>query len=111
MPCAVATLIGPLAVALGVGTLFGLSGALAFLDQGPIRIPILILATLGALANLYTLQRARKIRLQARGAGQLEGMTALERRRTYLVLGFSTATIAIVLFEAVAHQIRHGGSP
>ena len=110
-PCAVATLIGPLAVALGVGTLFGLSGALAFLDQGPIRIPILILATLGALANLYTLQRARKIRLQARGAGQLEGMTALERRRTYLVLGFSTATIAIVLFEAVAHQIRHGGLP
>ena len=32
-PCAIATLIGPLAVILGVGWLFGLAGALTFLDQ------------------------------------------------------------------------------
>src|SRR6185503_19290072 len=45
-PCAIATLIGPLAVALGVGGLFGLAGALAFLDQSIVRVPILALATL-----------------------------------------------------------------
>ena len=104
-PCAVASLIGPLAVALGVGTLFGLSGALTFLDQGPIRLPILILATLGALANLYTLWHARQLRLQSQG--EMVGMTKLERRRTLLVLGSAVATFIIVVFEIIAHIILH----
>lgn len=106
-PCAVTTLIGPLAVALGIGTLFGLSSVLAFLDKEPVRIPVLVLATLAALANLYTVWHARKIRLQAEGAEKLGGMTALERRRTYIVLGSAIVTLAVVLFEIVAHRIQH----
>ncbi|MBI2230803.1 MAG: adenylate/guanylate cyclase domain-containing protein [Deltaproteobacteria bacterium] len=109
-PCAVTTMIGPLAVALGVGTLFGVSGALKFLDQAPVRLPILILAVLGALANLYTLWHARKLRLQAEGHGGLSVMTSLERRRTYLVLGSVVATLGIVLFEVVTHGILHGSA-
>lgn len=38
-PCAIATLIGPLAVVFGVGGLFGLAGALAFLDQSIFECP------------------------------------------------------------------------
>ncbi|HEV8342255.1 MAG TPA: adenylate/guanylate cyclase domain-containing protein [Candidatus Binatia bacterium] len=106
-PCAVTTLIGPLAVALGVGTLFGLSGVLAFLDKGPIRIPVLILATLGALANLYTLRRAREIRSRLTGAARWDGMTKLERRRFYVVLSSALITIAVVLFEVVVHRFQH----
>jgi adenylate cyclase len=102
-PCAVATLIGPLAVALGVGTLFGLGGALHFLDQNAIRLPVLILATLGALANLYTLWRARQIRV----AERLGAMTRLEKRRTAVVLATAIATFAIVGFEVIEHIIRH----
>ncbi len=107
-PCAVASLIGPLAVVLGVGTLFGLAGALTFLDQGPIRVPVLILATLGALANLYTLWHARKLRAEA--PEQMAGMTRLERRRTTLVLGSAIVTLFMVVFEIVAHIILHSGS-
>lgn len=106
-PCAMGTLIGPAAVALGVGTLFGLSGVLAFLDQGPVRIPILFVVTLGALANLYTLWRARAIRLQAKAAGGVDRMTKLERRRFYVVLGSAFITLAVVLFEVVAHHFQH----
>ena len=61
-PCAVSTLIGPLAVAVGASGLFGLAGALVFLDQSVIRLPILVLASLAAVANLYTLWHARKLR-------------------------------------------------
>ncbi len=110
-PCAVTALISPLAVALGFGTLFGLSGALIYLDKSAIRIPILILALLGALANLYTLRHARSLRLRAIAEGKEEIglMTALERRRTFLVLGSSIGAILMVVFEIVAHRIMHAG--
>ncbi|HEX2385965.1 MAG TPA: adenylate/guanylate cyclase domain-containing protein, partial [Candidatus Binatia bacterium] len=102
-PCAVATLIGPLAVGLGVATMFGLGGALRFLDQNAIRLPVLILATLAALANLYTLGRARQIR----AAERLGAMTRLEKRRTAVVLATGIATLAVVAFEVIEHIIRH----
>lgn len=109
-PCAVTTLISPLAVALGAGGLFGLSAALAFFDQSAIRIPILALATFAALANLYTLLHARKLRAEEKVPAHLKVMTALEKRRTLLVLAASLATLGIVAFEVVAHILLHGGS-
>jgi adenylate cyclase len=102
-PCAVATLIGPLAVALGVGALFGLGGALHFLDQSALRVPVLILATLGAFANLYTVYHARRLR----AAERLPEATGLERRRTAIVLTAAALTLAIVAFELIEHAIRH----
>lgn len=106
-PCAVATLIGPLAVALGVGGLFGLAGALAFFDQSIIRLPILALATLATIANLYTLWRARKLRRESRIPEHLKTMTRLEKRRTTIVLVASIVTLAAVVFEMIAHALIH----
>jgi class 3 adenylate cyclase len=109
--CAVAVLISPLAVALGFGTLFGLSSVLIYIDESAIRIPVLILAALGALANLYTLWHARNLRLQAVAEGnqQLGLMTALERRRTRFVLGSAIAVLVIVVSEILLHRVRHPG--
>jgi len=106
-PCAIATLIGPLAVAAGIGGLFGLAGALTFLDQSILRVPILFAATAAALANLYTLSRARKLRRESKVPEHLKTMTTLEKRRTTIVLSASILTLAIVLFEIVAHILRH----
>jgi class 3 adenylate cyclase len=105
-PCAVTTLISPLAVILGVGTLFGLSGALAFLDQGLVRIPVLIFAALAALANLYTLWHARQLRAQA--AERLAGMTRPEKRSAAIILVSATASLLMVVFEIIAHALYHG---
>jgi adenylate cyclase len=106
-PCAITTLIGPLAVILGIGGLFGLAGALAFLDQSIVRIPILVLATLAALANLHTLRQARALRMESKVPAHLKTMTTLEKRRTAIVLSASLATLGIVLFEVVAHILIH----
>jgi class 3 adenylate cyclase len=106
-PCAVATLIGPRAVALGVGGLFGLAGVLTFFDQSVIRIPVLALTTLAALANLYTLRQARKLRIESKVPAHLKTMTQLEKRRTVFVLSASLATLGIVLFEIFAHISLH----
>ncbi len=102
-PCAIGTLIGPLAVALGVGALFGLGGALTFLDQSALRLPVLILATLAALANLYTVYHARRLR----AAERLSEPTRLEKRRATVVLATAVLTLAIVAFELVAHAVLH----
>jgi adenylate cyclase len=107
-PCAVTTLVSPLAVAVGVGTLFGLSGVLTYLDQSPLRIPVLVVAALGALANLYTLWHARQIRREAQG--EAIGMTRLEKRQTAIVLGTAVVTLFMVVFEVIAHRILHSNS-
>jgi adenylate cyclase len=106
-PCAVVTLIGPLAVAVGAGGLFGLAGILTFLDQSALRVPVLILTTLAACANLYTLWHARTLRIEARVPAQLKTMTLLEKRRTTFVLAASVITLGIVIFEVVAHIMLH----
>jgi hypothetical protein len=87
--------------------LFGLTGALVFLDQSVIRIPILVLAAVAASANLYTLWHARKLRIEAVVAPHLLMMTTLEKRRTLFVLLASLATLGILAFEIVAHIMLH----
>ena len=106
-PCAVVTLIGPLAVALGATSLFGLAGILGFLDQSVLRIPLLLLVTLGAAANLYTVWHARKLRNSPQFAEQLRTMTVLEKQRIRFVVVTSSVAIAVVLFEVVAHSLLH----
>jgi hypothetical protein len=41
----------------------------------------------------------------------LGGKTTLERRLSYLVLGSAIASLALALFEVIAHQILHAGLP
>jgi adenylate cyclase len=107
-PCAVVTLIGPLAVAVGAGGVFGLIGVLTFLDRSALRVPILILTTLVSLANLYTLWHAHKLRSEAKVPTLIKNMTGLEKRRTMFVLTASVVTLGIVAFEVVAHILLHG---
>lgn len=106
-PCAVVTLIGPLAVAVGAGGLFGLAGILTFLDQSMLRVPILILVTLVACANLYTLWHARRLRATAQVPEALKTMTTLEKQRSLFVLGASLVTLGVVVFEVIAHALLH----
>lgn len=102
-PCAAATLIGPLAVGLGLSTA-GASSALWALGDAPIRYPILALATLGALANLYTLWYARRLRRGGHGEQGPLPMTRLEWQRSLLLMGTSAITLGVVGFEIYAHE-------
>jgi hypothetical protein len=111
-PCAVGTLIAPTAIALGFGAFFGTTvvSAIDFLDIAPIRIPMLVFATMGSAANLYTVWHARLLRKQARAGGMLYMMTRQERRRTRLVVGSSLLALFFVCFELYAHTNIMGRS-
>jgi adenylate cyclase len=106
-PCAVVTLIGPLAVALGAGSLFGLAGLLTYLDRSVLRVPVLVLSTLAAVANLYTLWHAKQLRKDDKVPEQLKTMTTVEKQRTRFVLAAAIVTLGIVAFEVVAHMLLH----
>ena len=87
-----------------------LGAALVFLDQSAVRGPILILTTLAALANLYTVWRARKLSAEAKVGEHLKTMTTLEKRRTIFVASAALATLGIVAFEIIAHILMHSGT-
>jgi len=105
-PCAAVGVLGPLSVILGFGTLFGVVGTnvLPVLDSSPVRIPLLTLGLLGAVANIYTVWHARKLRRLAAAEGKFLPETRLEQRRTFLVLGAAVVSLLAIAYELYAHQ-------
>ena len=105
-PCAAVGLIGPLAVALGLGSLFGALGSTVFpfLDSAPVRIPLLTLTTVGALVNLYTVYYAQRLRHAAEAHDEYVPLTRHEARRAAIVAFLSVLTLLVVAYELYAHE-------
>jgi adenylate cyclase len=108
-PCAAIALVGPLAVVLGLGAVFASlsTHVLSVLDADPIRIPLMTLATLGALANLYTVWYGHRLRQRAAAEDRFVPLTRLDRRRAFAVVAMGCLTLLFVLFELVAHAYFH----
>jgi len=107
-PCAVATLISPLAVALGAGWLLSALSVGAFIDARPaLRFPLIGLALAGATANLYLIRYVRLLRLQNAGSAAYASPTILERRQTLWLKAMSYAAYAIVALELIFHWVMH----
>ena len=108
-PCAAVALVGPLAIVLGLGAVFASlsTHVLSFLDADPIRIPLMALATLGALANLYTVWYGHQARQKAAADDRYVALTRLERRRAFAVVAMACLTLVFVVFELVAHAYFH----
>ena len=108
-PCAAVALVGPLAVVLGLGSAFAALGTnvLSVLDADPIRIPLMILAALGAAANLYTVWHGHRLRHRAAAEDRYVALTRLESRRAFAVIALACLTVVFILFELVAHAYLH----
>ena len=108
-PCAAVALVGPLAVLLGLGSAFAALGTnvLSVLDADPIRIPLMVLATLGAGANLYTVWHGHRLRQRAAAEDRYVALTRLESRRAFAVVALACLTVVFIVFELVAHAYLH----
>lgn len=108
-PCAAVVLLSPLAPILGLGAVLGVvvTTVVPVLDQGLLRIPLLLAAILLAAANLYTVRHARVIRRRAAQEGRPMAMTALERRRTIVAVAASLAALLLVALELYGHHRYH----
>jgi adenylate cyclase len=108
-PCAAIALVGPLAVVLGVGSVFAAlsTSVLSVLDTDPIRIPLMTLAALGAAANLYTVWHGHRLRERAAAENRYVALTRLESRRAFGVVALACLTFLFIVFELVAHAYLH----
>ena len=73
-----------------------------------IRLPVLALATVGAIANILVVANGWWLRRAPAARWRYRPLTASERRRILLTLGSSAITFAIVVTELLEHKALHG---
>ena len=104
-PCAAVTILNPLAVVLGTGTLISsIAPALEFLDSTPIRIPLQLFAVIGATINLYVIWYGNTRRDKTAN----EELTLLEKRKVSIIKWFSIISLLVVAYETYAHIVIEG---
>ena len=106
-PCAATAVLSPLAILLGVGSLMGaMAPVFKVLDAAQIRIPLQVLAVLGALANFYVIRRS----FAHEQGSKFAELTSLEKRRVRFVLGLSIFSLLAVAYETYVHIVVLGMS-
>lgn len=108
-PCAVTVAVTPVAVWLGVASAAAAAGTVSFgnvLDHPWIRIPVLLVAALSAVANLAAVHHASRLRRERLRGGLLPSSN-IDRRRTRWATWLSVLTLLIVVAERVAHVWLH----
>jgi hypothetical protein len=107
---AVMTLSG-LRFVIGVGALAaaaGLARAATSCHADRIRIPMMLLAVVGSLVNLYVVWRIRSLRARSSSQWRMRPATTGERRSESIQIWLALGTLALVAMEAVLHRILHG---
>ena len=107
-PCAGLLVFNPLLVGAGL-SVAGLGTAAAFFDQSLVRVPLLTLATVAALANLVAIVWTRQ---RAEAASPETTFTAARQwgrplQTPGLGVAISVVALTVVAFEFVAHAMMH----
>ncbi len=103
-PCVGATILGPLSIILGIGTFFAAATpALVFLDQPAVRLPIQVLAVLGAMVNLYVIWHGHQRRKQSLFMRAV--LSRYERFKVVVIAGVSIAALVFIGIELFIHIV------
>jgi len=98
-------------VRLGIGlaalTASSIAGPLVPLHRDAIRIPMLMIATAGALINLLVLAWVRKLRARPEAQWRRREPTRKQRRSERLQIAMAVLTLALVGLEVWTHAILH----
>ena len=99
----------------GVAALVGSSGIVLaegarIFHQAAIRLPLLGLATVIALYNLWMLLNTWRLRRAPTAQGHIRPLPASERRRMALIAVLSTLTLLLVGAELFVHHKLHGSA-
>jgi hypothetical protein len=99
----------------GVRVVLGLSSTIAAVAGGPaqgfhrsaLRIPFLVVGTIGALLSLLLLWNEEKIRRNPSAAWRVRPLTPQQRRRQWLQIGLAILTLLLVAAEVITHSWFH----
>ncbi len=112
--CTAVLTISGIRVAIGLTALAAASGIYApatGFHQDAIRIPMLILATVGAVVNLAVLAWIRHLRNSPAAAWRRRELSAKERRSERLQVVLAVVTLVLVGLETWTHPMVHRTGP
>ena len=98
-------LIGLGALAIAAGTNAPAKG----FHADSIRIPMMLLALVGALGNLYMLWRVRSLRARPASQWRMQPVTLAKKRSERLQFALSVLTLMVLALEFVTHTMMHHG--
>jgi hypothetical protein len=109
--CTAVIAISGVRVAIGLSALaeatIGIHAPAKGFHQDAIRIPMMILATLGSLINLYVIWRIRSLRARPSSQWRVRAVTPKERRSEIFQVALAILTLALVAAEWITHPMVH----
>ncbi len=93
-------------VALGIGSVAA-AGSSSFLHSDPVRIPLMIMAAIGATITLYVLWKGWRLRNLPSAHWRKRPLSNAERWRIGVALAFSILSWLLVIGEILAHRALH----
>lgn len=108
--CTAVMAVSGVRVVIGLSALAAASGlnrpASGF-HSDAIRIPMMVLAVVGSLVNLYVLWRIRTLRARPASSWRAKPQTAKTLRQENLQIGLAVITLLLVAAEWFTHRIVH----
>ena len=112
--CTAVLTISGIRAAIGLSALAAASGIYApakGFHQDAIRIPMLILATVGAIVNLAVLAWIRHLRSRPSAQWRRRELTSKEKRNEKLQIAMAILTLILVGLETWTHPMVHRTGP
>ncbi len=109
--CTAVMAISGVRVVIGLSALAaaaGLHRAATGFHADAIRIPMMIVAILGSVINLYVVWRIRSLRDRPSSRWRTRAVTPKENRAEILQVALGVLTLLLVVAEWATHRIVHG---
>lgn len=87
----------------------GVYGPAKGFHQDAIRIPMMVLALAGAVANMYSVWRVRSLRARPASQWRVQPVSRAKLRSERVQIALAIATLVLVAAEAITHARMHRG--
>jgi len=109
--CTAVIAISGVRVAIGLSALaeatIGIHAPAKGFHQDAIRIPMMVLATIGSVINLYVVWRIRSLRARPSSQWRVRPVTRKQRRSEIFQIVLAIVTLALVAAEWITHPMVH----
>jgi hypothetical protein len=108
--CTAVMAISGVRVLIGLGALAAAAGLNRPADgwhRDAIRIPMMVVAVVGSVVNLYVIWRIRSLRARPSAQWRAKPVTAKQRRAEAIQIVLAIVTLLLVVAEWVTHRIVH----
>jgi len=109
--CSAVIAISGVRVAIGLSALaeatFGIHAPAHGFHRDVIRIPMMIVALIGSLINLYVIWRIRSLRARPSSQWRVQAVTSKQRRSEVFQVALAIVTLVLVAAEWITHPMVH----